>query len=381
MNHLFSTTKTIFYTTPLKKLPERVLITKNKMKTLNFFNIDNLIRNSVKLLKPYRSARDEFSDFTNEMIFLDANENPFSNGMNRYPDPHQRLLKQAILEKSNLKEPNLLIGNGSDEVLDLLFRAFCEPKKDEVMVMPPTYGMYEVLAQLNDVEIKKIELTANFQLDVNEILAQVNKQTKIIFLCSPNNPTGNVLEDESIMKILTQFQGLVVLDEAYIDFSSQESWREAVDIYPNLVVVQTLSKAYGMAGLRLGLMFAQPDIIQVLQRIKPPYNVNQLSQELAVKKLNQNSVPLQIRKIIKERNKLSEFLNSISWVKKVFPSEANFILIQVDDAAARYRQFLDLGVVVRNRHGQPRCDECLRISIGTLEENEKLIYLIKNKMS
>jgi histidinol-phosphate aminotransferase len=294
---------------------------------------------------------------------------------------HQRLLKQAILEKTNLKEQNLLIGNGSDEVLDLMFRAFCEPKKDQVIVLPPTYGMYEVLAQLNEVETQKVCLTENFNLDVNAILAQVKSNTKMIFLCSPNNPTGNVFDDDSILKIISSFQGLVVLDEAYIDFSSQESWREAVEVYPNLIVVQTLSKAYGMAGLRIGLMFASSEIIQVIQRIKPPYNVNQLSQEVALKKLKQNSIPLQIRKIIKERNRLSEFLASIFWVQKVFPSEANFILIQVDDAAFRYRQFLNLGVVVRNRDGQPRCNQCLRISIGTPEENEKLMFLIKNNMS
>jgi histidinol-phosphate aminotransferase len=351
------------------------------MNTLTNFNLDVLLRSNIKSLQPYRSARDEYNDFTNEMIYLDANENPFSNGMNRYPDPHQRLLKQAILEKTNLKEQNLLIGNGSDEVLDLMFRAFCEPKKDQVIVLPPTYGMYEVLAQLNEVETQKVCLTENFNLDVNAILAQVQSNTKMIFLCSPNNPTGNVFDDDSILKIISSFQGLVVLDEAYIDFSSQESWREAVEVYPNLIVVQTLSKAYGMAGLRIGLMFASSEIIQVIQRIKPPYNVNQLSQEVALKKLKQNSIPLQIRKIIKERNRLSEFLASIFWVQKVFPSEANFILIQVDDAAFRYRQFLNLGVVVRNRDGQPRCNQCLRISIGTPEENEKLMFLIKNNMS
>ena len=248
-------------------------------------NLDNLIRENVKKMSPYSSARDEFKELTGDMIFLDANENPYNTGLNRYPDPHQRDLKLVLSKMKNITTENILVGNGSDEVLDLLFRAFCEPNIDNVITLPPTYGMYGVLANLNAIENKKIILNDDFQPNVSSILNRANENTKIIFLCSPNNPTGNSFSSESVLEILTNFSGLVVIDEAYIDFSEKESWLKRLEEFPNLVIVQTLSKAYGMAGLRLGLLYASKEIISILEKIKPPYNVNVVSQNLAIEKL------------------------------------------------------------------------------------------------
>lgn len=341
------------------------------------FNINKLTRKNVLNMKPYSSARDEFKDFKHQMIYLDANENPFDNSINRYPDPQQIELKEFLVKKRNVKVENILLGNGSDEVLDLLYRAFCEPNKDNVITLPPTYGMYEVLANINAVENRAIFLTDDFQPNAEAILSKTDENTKIIFLCSPNNPTGNSFSDKIIFELLNNFSGLILIDEAYIDFSKRESWLLLLKEYPNLVICQTLSKAYAMAGIRVGILYASAEIIAVLNKIKPPYNINILSQEKALKKMQQNTLEFQVKKIISEREKLVNGLKNKKFVLKVFPSDANFILIKVDDADARYKQFIDNGIVVRNRSNQPLCDNCLRITIGTKDENEKVIQLLK----
>lgn len=340
-------------------------------------NLESLIRENVKKLSPYSSARDEFEQFTKPMIYLDANENPFSNGMNRYPDPQQKELKAIIGEKNKVSKENILLGNGSDEVLDLIFRAFCEPNRDNIITLPPTYGMYGVLANINAIENREVLLSEEFQPNVEAILNAVDNNTKIIFLCSPNNPTGNSFTKESVIKILNQFKGLVVLDEAYIDFSKEESWLCVLKDFTNLIITQTLSKAYAMAGLRIGILYASKEIISVLNKIKPPYNINILSQETAIKKLIQSPMQAQVNEILVQRDKLNEALSKCKFVEKIYPSDANFILIKVDDANFRYQQFLDNGVVVRNRSNQPLCENGLRISIGTQEETEQIIELLK----
>jgi histidinol-phosphate aminotransferase len=341
------------------------------------FDIQKLTRKNVLNMKPYSSARDEYKDFMHTMIYLDANENPFNNGVNRYPDPQQRKLKILLSQFRKIPENQMLLGNGSDEVLDLLFRAFCEPHQDNVITLPPTYGMYGVLAQLNAVENKEVFLTADFEPNVDVILETANENTKILFLCSPNNPTGNSFSDEAILKILKEFNGIVVLDEAYIDFSENDSYLSDLKIYPNLVIIQTLSKAYALAGLRIGILYASPEIIDILNKIKPPYNVNTASQEQAEKKLLQSTLEAQVKKIKIEREKLIQSLDKVKYIEKIYPSDANFILIKVDDAAKRYSQLIGRGIVVRNRSNQPLCNNCLRISIGTKDENENLIQSLK----
>lgn len=347
------------------------------MKTTRF-NINSLVRENVLRLKPYSSARDEFKGFTENMIFLDANENPFENGVNRYPDPQQRNVKSILAEQNGVKEENILLGNGSDEVLDLIYRAFCEPAGDKIITMPPTYGMYKVLAETNNIENKEVLLTEDFQLNIEAILASSDRSTKIIFICSPNNPTGNIFKTRNIEILLNSFKGLVVIDEAYIDFSSEQSWLKKLSIYPNLIVTQTLSKAYGLAGIRLGICYASTEIIAILNKIKPPYNVNELTQKRALKRLlNKNDFINEIGLIIDEKNRLFKKLLQIKYIVKIFPSEANFILIKVDDASKRYNQLLDKGIVIRNRTSQPLCENTLRLTIGTPEENEVLIKTLK----
>ncbi|UPQ78974.1 histidinol-phosphate transaminase [Flavobacterium azooxidireducens] len=342
------------------------------------FSVQNLVRKTILNMKPYSSARDEFKEFETNLIFLDANENPFSNGYNRYPDPQQKLLKTLLAKQKKVSLNQILLGNGSDEVLDLLFRAFCEPNNDNIITLPPTYGMYGVLADLNAIENREILLTNDFEPNVDEILNAVSQNTKIIFLCSPNNPTGNSFSDESILYLLKNFNGLVVLDEAYIDFSSKESWLTELNDFPNLVIIQTLSKAYGLAGLRVGIAYASEEIISILNKIKPPYNLNTASQEIALKKLNQNTLNAQLKKLISERESIINSLKSITFIEEVFPSDANFILIKVDNATLRYNQLIQAGIVVRNRSNQPLCENCLRITIGTKEENNQLITTLKS---
>jgi len=342
------------------------------------FDINNIVRENVKKMKPYSSARDEFQNFTQEMVYLDANENPYSNGFNRYPDPQQKDLKAEIAAIKDVFTENILLGNGSDEVLDLVFRAFCEPNKDNVITLPPTYGMYGVLANINAVENREVLLTNDFQPNVDTILNAVDKNTKIIFLCSPNNPTGNSFSDESVLKILNNFNGLVIIDEAYIDFSKNRSWLSELNDFPNLIITQTLSKAYAMAGLRIGILYASKSILEVLNKIKPPYNINISSQENAVRKLLQGTLKPQLKKILLERKKLKTALLNFSFIKKIYPTDANFFLIKVDDADKRYQQFIEKGIVVRNRSNQPLCENCLRITVGTKEENLNLIEILKS---
>jgi len=345
------------------------------------FNISNLIRENIKSLKPYSSARDEYKDATiNEMIFLDANENPFENGVNRYPDPQQNKVKDLLSNIKEISKENILLGNGSDEVLDLIFRAFCEPKEDNIITLPPTYGMYSVLANINAIENRTVLLNNDFQPKVKQILEVADANSKILFLCSPNNPTGNSFTIASVRELLIKFKGLVVLDEAYIDFSDQKSWLTKLEDFPNLIVTQTLSKAYGLAGIRLGVCYASKEIIEVLNNIKPPYNVNELTQQRAITRLQKmDEIQNEVAQLISERKRLKEELECcVSYIEKVYPSEGNFLLLKVDDATKRYNQLIDLGVVIRNRTTQPLCENCLRISVGICEENQKLLRALKS---
>ena len=342
------------------------------------FKIQNLIRENIKTMKPYSSARDEFKDFDQNIIFLDANENPNENGVNRYPDPQQKSVKLALSEIKRVPEDQILLGNGSDEVLDLLFRAFCEPNKDNVITLPPTYGMYGVLANLNAIENREVLLNQDFEPQIDKILAKVDANTKMIFVCSPNNPTGNSFPDESIVTLLKNFKGIIVLDEAYIDFSSKESWLLEINDYPNLVITQTLSKAYGMAGIRLGILYAAAEIITVLNKIKPPYNVNILTQCKALEYIaNQEVIKNQIIEIKDQRSLVYGQLLNTPFVKEIFKTDANFILCKVDDATKRYNQLLEKGIVIRNRTNDALCENCLRITIGTKLENQKLIEVLR----
>ena len=346
---------------------------------INSFSLNSLVRDNVKVLKPYSSARDEFEDFdTADMVFLDANENPYANGVNRYPDPQQASVK-SILAKQHKVNPNqMLLGNGSDEVLDLIFRAFCEPKVDNVITLPPTYGMYGVLANINAIENREVLLSTDFQPQIEKIFKAIDDNTKMIFLCSPNNPTGNSFSEESVTTLLEHFNGLIVIDEAYIDFSEKESWLQKLEQYPNLIITQTLSKAYGLAGIRLGICYASADIIAVLNKIKPPYNVNELTQKRALERLDNNdAIQSEIKAIISQREGLLKVLLDIKYVEKIYPTEANFILIKVDDANKRYDDLIAKGIVIRNRTTQPLCENCLRLTIGTEQENKKLIEALK----
>lgn len=341
-------------------------------------NIKNLVRENIKSLKPYSSARDEFKGVNTDMIFLDANENPHENGVNRYPDPQQTSVKKELSKFKNIKESNILLGNGSDEVLDLLFRAFCEPKVDNIITLPPTYGMYKVLANINDIEEREVLLTKEFEPSVKRILETADKHSKILFLCSPNNPTGNSFSRESVEVLLNNFNGIVVLDEAYIDFSSKRSWLKRLKEFPNLVITQTFSKAYGMAGVRLGICYASEEIIEILNKIKPPYNVNDLTQKCALKRfLKIDDLKADIKKILKERDRLIESLKEVSFVEKIYDTDANFVLVKVDDATNRYNQLLKKGIVIRNRTTQPLCENTLRLTVGTKRETKLLIKALK----
>jgi histidinol-phosphate aminotransferase len=342
-------------------------------------NIQKLVRANVQSLQPYSSARDEYKDATSEeMIFLDANENPFENGVNRYPDPQQNKVKEILSTIKRVNKKNILLGNGSDEVLDLIFRAFCEPNKDNIITLPPTYGMYAVLANINAIENRKVQLSTTFQPKVNAILNAVDAHTKMLFLCSPNNPSGNSFSADTVEELLTKFKGLVVIDEAYIDFSAQESWLERLQQFPNLIITQTLSKAYGLAGIRLGICYASQEIIAILNKIKPPYNLNELTQQKAVERLLKvDEVLKEVSVIVKERSVLMNELKEVSFISKVHPTDCNFVLVQVDDASKRYNQLIAKGIVIRNRTTQPLCENCLRFTVGTTAENKKLIQALK----
>ena len=342
------------------------------------FNLENIIRANVKGLKPYSSARHEYVSDGSEMVFLDANENPFENSVNRYPDPQQRSLKAVLAKQRGIDVENILLGNGSDEILDLLFRAFCEPKIDNIISLPPTYGMYKVLSGINAIENKEVLLTPDFQLDVTGILDAIDEHSKMLFICSPNNPTGNTISQKAIETLLSEFNGLVVLDEAYIDFSKAASWVNVLHAHPNLIVTQTLSKAYGLAGIRLGMCMASKEIIAILNKIKPPYNVNELTQRKAYSRvLDTKRIDFEIRTILSERRKLEVALEKIDFVVKMYKSEANFILARVDDADKLYQQLLEKNIVIRNRSAQPLCENTLRFTVGTTAENIKLIQALK----
>lgn len=342
------------------------------------FQIQDLVRDNVRKLKPYSSARDEFKDFTSEMVFLDANENPFNNGVNRYPDPQQRSLKTILADQKKVRENQILLGNGSDEVLDLIIRAFCEPNADEIVTLPPTYGMYKVLAETNAIHNIEVNLTKDFEPNVDEILNCITPRTKIIFLCSPNNPTGNSFQSKGIFNLLRAFTGIIVIDEAYIDFSKEESWINRLVDFPNLIVTQTLSKAYGMAGIRLGCCYSSEEIIEILNKIKPPYNVNELTQLKAIERvMDQNLVRQEVEAILSQRDTLNNALEGIKFILHIYPSDANFILVKVDDANLRYEQLISKGIVIRNRSTQPLCDNTLRFTVGTEEENNQLLTALK----
>ena len=341
-------------------------------------NIQGLLRDNIRDLKPYSSARDEYKDTSDNMVFLDANENPFNTSVNRYPDPQQNSVKDILVGQKGIAKENILLGNGSDEVLDLIFRAFCNPSKDNIITLPPTYGMYEVLANVNAVEIIKVNLSENFQPQVDKILDSTNKFSKVLFLCSPNNPSGNSFNPIEVERLLKEFKGVVVIDEAYIDFSEQNSWIQRLEEFPNLIVTQTLSKAYGMAGIRLGICYASQEIITILNKIKPPYNVNILTQDKAIEQLLKTSVlEHQIFAIKYQREVLEVEIEKLDFVMKIYPSEANFLLVKVDDANKRYNQLIAKGIVIRNRTTQPLCENCIRITVGTKQDNQELIKALK----
>lgn len=340
------------------------------------FDLNLLVRENVKRVTPYSSARDEFSG--EAKIFLDANENslgsPVTKWYNRYPDPYQKEVKEALSRIKTIPAENIFLGNGSDECIDLLYRCFCEPGKDNVIICPPTYGMYEVSAAINDVEVKKVTLLENFQLNMEGIEEAVDERTKIIWVCSPNNPTGNSIDYQDIEILLNNFTGLVVVDEAYINFAKQRSLTREVKEYPNLVVMQTLSKAWGLAALRLGMLITSTEIVGWLNKIKPPYNINQATQELALKALKEvEQVNEMIRQIVQMRDEVAKQLLQLTIVKKVYPSDANFLLVQVDNAVSVYEHLLGDSIVVRDRSKVKLCEGCLRITIGTEEENRKLM--------
>jgi histidinol-phosphate aminotransferase len=344
------------------------------------FNLRDIVRPNVLQMKAYSSARDEFKGTAS--VFIDANENNLGSlageGYNRYPDPHQRKLKERIAAIKGIKPSQIFLGNGSDEAIDLLFRLVCRPGQDRMLHLPPTYGMYEVSANLNEVQLDAVQLTPDFQIPVAEVLRNVKDTTKLIFVCSPNNPTGNLLHQESIEALLDNFDGLVVVDEAYIDFAEAPSWTSRLEEYPNLVVLQTFSKAWGMAGLRIGMAFGSEELIALLDKIKPPYNINEATQQLALKALEQTEqLAYMIEEIVQEREMLVEALPTLDAVEQVYPSDANFLLVRVKDANGLYAHLLRQGIVVRNRTSLPGCEGCLRISIGTVDENQALFQAIQ----
>lgn len=346
-------------------------------------DIMKMARVSIRSLKPYASAKDEFKGFEQELIYLDANENPYENGLNRYPDPHQSALKQRISQIKNVPVEHILLGNGSDEILDMIFRVFVEPGQDNIIINTPTFGMFKVLAAVNNVGCNEVLMTDKFQVDVDAVKKAVNNNTKAIFICSPNNPTGNSIKASSILELLA-LNVLVVVDEAYIDFSDESSWSLRIQDFKNLIVTQTFSKAYGLAGIRLGACFANTEVIELLKKVKMPYNVNVLTQRTALKSLEDEKLREQeIFEIKENRKRLSKDILEIGFVKKVYASDSNFILVEVDDANKRYGQLLDKELVIRNRTNEPLCKNCLRITVGTPEENKILLksmaYLDANK--
>lgn len=348
------------------------------------FDLNSLLRPHIAKLQPYTSARDEYTG--KEGVFLDANENPFGSiteqDFNRYPDPYQSALKEEIAKIKGVRPSQIFLGNGSDEAIDLLYRAFCNPGKDNVILLPPTYGMYEVSANINDVEIRKVALTPDFQLQPDQILAAADPNSKILFICSPNNPSANKAKREDILFLLENFKGLVVVDEAYIDFSDEPSFTTELDRFPNLLVMQTFSKAWGLASLRLGMAFASEELIRILNKIKPPYNISGLTQDTVLAAIKDKAkVDRMIQDILAEREFLKRELEKLPFVQKIHPSHANFLLVQIPNANQVYDDLIEEKVIVRNRAKVLLCANCLRITVGTREENEALLKALSKVCS
>jgi len=344
------------------------------------FNLNNLLRDNIKKLIPYSSARDEFKGEAS--VLLDANENafgsPYDKNYNRYPDPLQLRLKEKLFKIKGVPVENIFLGNGSDEAIDILYRAFCQPGRDNVILVPPTYGMYEVSANINDIACRKVNLTSNYQLDLDGIAMAIDAHTKLIFICSPNNPTGNSINRQDVETLLVNFDGLVVVDEAYINFSKSPSFTKDLAEFPNLVVLQTLSKAWGLAALRLGMAFASQEIIAIFNKIKPPYNINQATQEIVLEALeNVDQVNTWIKETVNEREKLVTALKSIEQVEHITPSDANFILVKLQEPRALYNFLVSKGIIVRDRSKVELCEGCLRVTVGTAQENEALLEAMR----
>lgn len=339
-------------------------------------NLEKLLRKNIVSLHPYSSARDEYKGEAS--VFLDANENPYNAPFNRYPDPLQLKLKKLIAETKRLSYKNIFLGNGSDEAIDLVYRAFCEPRIDNVVAIEPTYGMYKVCADINDVEYRKVLLNNEFQFSADEIISKADDKTKVIWFCSPNNPTGNSLHRNEIIKTLNNFQGIVVVDEAYIDFSNEKSFTDELSNYPNLIILQTFSKAWGNAGVRLGLAYATQEIIDVFNKVKYPYNINILTQQHILEVLqNKNRIEKWVKTLLNERKRLTHNLSTIPVVQHIYPTDANFVLVKVLHADKTYQELINKGVVIRNRNKIALCLGCIRITVGTPEENDILIDELK----
>lgn len=341
---------------------------------MNKPDIEGLVRPNIRKLCPYSTARDEYAGKIG--TFLDANESPYPSGWNRYPDPRQKELKEKIASIRGVRPENIFLGNGSDEAIDLIFRVFCVPGTDNVVAIAPSYGMYSVCADINDIEVRQVLLNEDFSLPVERLLAACDSNTKAMFLCSPNNPSGNAFPKELLLEIISRFNGMVVVDEAYADFSREPGLMGEIGNHPNLVILQTFSKARGMAALRLGMAFSNDYVIALMSMVKYPYNVNESTQKLALKAL-EAPIDAQVAEIVSERGALSASLERFSCVRKVYPSEANFILVKVDDADAMYKFLLDRQIIVRNRTGMPLCGNCLRITVGLPEENVRLLKAIE----
>ena len=342
-------------------------------------SLEELVRPNVWRMRPYSSARNEFQG--NASVFLDANENPWNEPINRYPDPLQRQVKARISQLKGVDSASIFLGNGSDEAIDLVIRAFCEPKEDNIVTIAPSYGMYEVAAENNDVECRKVALDDHFDLDIPALWAAVDAHTKVIFLCSPNNPSGNSLNREAIYQLLRDFEGLVVVDEAYIDFSAQPSFLSELTHHPNLIVLQTFSKAWGAAAIRLGMAFAAPAIIDVLNKIKYPYNINLLVQNKALELMeNEAEMRQEVKAILAERARMAKRLSEAPFGFEVFPSDANFLLVRVGDADQLYKALVDRGIIVRNRNRVQKCEGCLRITIGLPAENDLLLDALSEEV-
>ena len=337
-------------------------------------DIRELLRENIRTLAPYSTARDEYQGELG--IYLDANENPYDNNYNRYPDPHQKNLKRRLAEIKGVPVEKIFIGNGSDEPIDLVFRLFCEPRRHNAVSIAPTYGMYKVAAAINDVQMCEVQLEPGFTLDAEKLLAAADENTRLLFLCSPNNPSGNCFPKKEIEKVIRRFNGIVILDEAYIDFAGQPGFLSELDEYPNLVILQTLSKAWGMAGLRLGLAFAQPLIVDTLSRVKYPYNINVVTQKIVLEQLRK-SPDAQIAEIVSERGRVLEGLAKNPVIRKIHPTDANFVLVEVDEPRTIYDRLIGAGIIVRDRSRIKGCEGCLRITIGTPEENDRLLETLK----